>query len=460
MPLRLTPSLLGRRTDGSSVAATLITLARIASVRLGFAAAAVRPLRPSVLLATAHANRLSGNLAAIARELRRDDSVPVVVLAHASGSGRMRALSDLWFHVRAGYDVGRSRLVVVDDYFFPIYAVRPRRGTVVVQAWHGCGALKKMGLSVADTSFGADAAVRALVRIHSHYDVCLVSSTAATPFYAEAFGQPAERFVSALGIPRTDALVRGARTPDTRNAVRARLGIAPDQRAILYAPTFRGSRATAARDPSLLDVEALVDDVLPSDVLLVRMHPFVRRAAPRPDRPDGRIVDVSAEPDVNELMLAADVLVTDYSSTIFEFALLDRPIALFAPDLEAYERERGFYEDYRSNVPGPVFETQGALADWLRSRAVDLEPVRATARRWFDVADGHATERFVDRIVRPALAGHPVRAADLQATLDARKAADPPPAASPGALVVDAGRRPVSTQPKPVRRRTGGRTDG
>jgi CDP-ribitol ribitolphosphotransferase len=102
-------------------------------------------------------------------------------------------------------------------------------------------------------------------------------------------------------------------------------------------------------------------------------------------------------------MLVSDVLVTDYSSAIFEFSLLERPMAFFAPDLAAYERERGLYFDYRSGVPGPVFERTDALARGLRDGPFDLERVRAFRDASFDVADGHASARFVNEVVLPAL---------------------------------------------------------
>jgi CDP-ribitol ribitolphosphotransferase len=107
-------------------------------------------------------------------------------------------------------------------------------------------------------------------------------------------------------------------------------------------------------------------------------------------------------------MLASDVLVTDYSSAIFEFSLLERPMAFLAPDLAAYEKERGFYVDYRSWVPGPVFERTEPLASWLRAGEFDMELVRRFREASFEVADGQATRRFVDQVVLPALDG-PVR---------------------------------------------------
>jgi CDP-glycerol glycerophosphotransferase (TagB/SpsB family) len=133
-----------------------------------------------------------------------------------------------------------------------------------------------------------------------------------------------------------------------------RYAIPDSRRVILYAPTFRGERTTVARDPIDLDLGVLRDALAADHVLLFRSHPFVgaRRAAD--PALAGFLIDVSSHPELNELMPVSDVLVTDYSSAIFEFALLGRPIVLFAPDLAAYEAERGFYVDYRTGAPGPA----------------------------------------------------------------------------------------------------------
>ena len=104
-------------------------------------------------------------------------------------------------------------------------------------------------------------------------------------------------------------------------------------------------------------------------------------------------------------MLVSDVLVTDYSSAIYEFALLGRPMVFFAPDDGAYEGERGFYFDYRAEAPGPMFETTAELAAYLRAGGFDLARVEAFRRASFDVADGRSSARVVDELVLPALAG-------------------------------------------------------
>jgi CDP-glycerol glycerophosphotransferase (TagB/SpsB family) len=292
---------------------------------------------------------------------------------------------------------------IVDDYFFPIYVITPRAGTTIIQTWHACGAFKKIGYSVLDKSFGMDEALARRVRVHSNYDVCLMGSQAAAVHYAEAFRQPLERFVTDLGIPRTDVLFGEERLTRTRAAIRERYGLHDGRRVVLYAPTFRGDSVTDARATDDLDLGVLQTMLGDDHVLLVRLHPFVRsRTVIGSDLADFA-VDVSDHPDINELMLVSDVLITDYSSAIYEFSLLGRPMVFFAPDFEAYEQERGFYFDYRTGVPGPIFETTEALAEYLRAGDFDLERVARFREASFDVADGGSATRVTDALILPSL---------------------------------------------------------
>lgn len=379
--------------------------ARSWAVRLTFYLARLLPLRARVVLATAHSDHLQGNLARIRAELGTNrPRVPIAELAYVSRPGVRGAIDGALGALRAGSLLATSRVIVLDDYFFPLYVIRPRRGTTVLQMWHACGAFKKFGYSLEGRSFGGEKALAGRVRIHSNYDICLASSRVAAAAYADAFRQPLERFVWWLGVPKTDQLAAGD-ADSVRERVRGELGIEPDRRVVLYAPTFRGEQTYAARHPTMLDL-GLLRQMLPDDVLLVRPHPFVS------DRPalsadDGLTIDVSRHPDVAELMLASDVLVTDYSSLVFDYSLLGRPIVLFAPDHEAYERQRGFYFDYRRDGPGPVFETTEQVGRYLRSGEFDRARVERFRDQWFEVADGQATKRVVTQIVLPALRGRP-----------------------------------------------------
>jgi teichoic acid ribitol-phosphate primase len=382
----------------------LVLTLRIGLVRAAFAFGRRLPLRRRVVLATAHSARLTGNLASLQDDLAgRTPAIPVIVLARRPARGIRGRLAAMVQALWAGYYLATSRVFIVDDYFFPIYVVRPRDGTTVIQTWHASGAFKKIGYSLLDRSFGADEALVERVPIHSNYDVCLVASQLAAPAYAEAFRQPLERFRSDLGIPRTDVFFGDDRLAAIRATVGSKYGLDGTRRVVLYAPTFRGDTITNAHATDDLDLQLLRDVLGDDHVILVRLHPFVRAGTAIGPDLAGFAIDASDHPDINELMLVSDVLVTDYSSAIYEFALLDKPMVFFAPDYDAYERERGFYFDYRTGLPGPIFETTQALAGYLRAGAFDLERVARFRAASFEVADGRSSARVTDRLIIPAL---------------------------------------------------------
>ena len=392
-------------------------LGRTFLVRLGFVAGSLRSPRPRIVLATSHTAVLTGNLRFIDEELRTRRPAPVVsrlTLRRGRGLGR---LAPVWSTVIAGYHLAASRVVVVDDYFFPMYVVTPRPGTTRVQVWHAAGAFKKFGYSVVDKAFGADPDLVRSVAIHSNYSVALVSSMSIAPHYGEAFGQPVSIFTSRIGIPRTDLFGDPERRARAEARVRAAYPLPAGRRVVLYAPTFRGESVGKARYADLMDLEAMHRILGEDHVLLLKLHPFVRDALHVPPELASFAIDASADPDVNELMLVSDVLVTDYSSVIYEFSLLGRPIAFLAPDEGAYDTERGFYFDFRREAPGPIVDTTEALAALIRADDFDLTRVEAFARASFDVPAGGATRRLVDEVLLPALDGTEVTGATLEARL-------------------------------------------
>ena len=392
----------------------LRTIVRVLAARAGAAAARLRPIQERVYIAANRDGELRGNLAEIHRVLQSRSPAPrILVDVEATLERRGIPLISLVagvFHIALrSYRVASSRLVVVDDYFFPIYPVKKRPGVTIVQVWHACGAFKRFGRATLEAEWGADQTFLEWVPIHSNYDLTLVSSASIAPIYAEAFGQPVETISAAFGIPRTDALLPSPRRDAAERAVRERLGLRDGRTTILYAPTFRGADLKGAAAPELLDIAALYRALGSEYRLILRLHPFVKSAMRIPPEVGDFVVDASAEPDVNEVMLAGDILVSDYSSIIFEYALLNRPMAFLAPDLAAYERERGFFFDYRTGVPGPVMEETEQLARWIQAKQFDLQRVRAFAAASFDVMDGRATERLVSGVALPALRGEPIR---------------------------------------------------
>ncbi|MFM2097878.1 MAG: hypothetical protein RIT06_506 [Chloroflexota bacterium] len=386
------------------------TLLRVGAARLGGSLAMLRPVQNRIYIAAPHDRALRGSLRLIHDKLSCTTPVPNLLVECRSAIQALdhiaiaRSISGLILTMRGAYRVASSRVILVDDYYFSIYPIARRPGTTIVQVWHASGAFKRFGRATVGKGWGADTDFIRHVPIHSNYDLALVSSASVAPAYAEAFGAPVEIFTARFGMPNTDPLIDPVQSATSREQVRTKLGIGSDEIAVLWAPTFRGPSILEAAAPVDLDLELLMSRLSPKHRLILRMHPFVQKSLNIPAALRDRVVDASSEEDINSVLLAGDILVSDYSSLIYEFSLLGRPIALFAPDLDKYEQERGFFFDYRTGVPGPVFAETSELAAWISAATFDLERVRAFAARSFDRADGHATERLVEQVILPAYA--------------------------------------------------------
>ncbi|HTN56179.1 MAG TPA: CDP-glycerol glycerophosphotransferase family protein [Microbacterium sp.] len=315
-----------------------------------------------------------------------DPSVEIIGVFKPSLASR-RSLRDA---LRLSHLIATSAVIVLDDFYPLIYRFRIRRGARLVQIWHAAGAFKQVGHSRAGLPGGPTPDSE----IHRNYTDAVVSSGGIVGDYAEAFGIPPER-VHPWGMPRSDVFFDADAVAATRARVRRELGIRDDQRFVVYAPTFRGNgqrSATAAPEADWAGIAAALGD---GWRIGIRQHPFVRTGA----LPDGA-VDAAGVRDMNELLMATDVLVTDYSSSIFEYALLRRPVVFFVPDLDEYESARSFYRPFDAYAIGPVVRHTSELADAIRSADVDDTRLDAFLDEFADALDGGSSERIAHELLR------------------------------------------------------------
>ena len=278
-------------------------------------------------------------------------------------------------------------------------------GATYLQTWHGTP-LKRIHWDVLWAPGGRLDRLQGDV---DQWDLLVSPNPFATEAMRGAFRYAGE--VLETGYPRNDRLLAADRD-EVRARVRAQLGVPDRATAVLYTPTWRDDFVFAGGDDALelhLDVAAFDARLGADHVLLLRTHYMLTGRLGALAHPSVR--DVSAHPEVGELYLAADVLVTDYSSTMFDFAITGRPQAFFAYDLEHYRsQQRGFYLDFEPEVPGPVAETTEDLLAALE----DLDGLRERyagryarfRERFTALEDGRASERVLERLglIAPAAA--------------------------------------------------------
>lgn len=367
------------------------------------------PIQPKkVVFATYRSDRLVDNFRAVYDELeRRDLGYEYVFLLKRFPQSLAGQIQYVFHMMRATYELATARYFIIDDYYYPVYVSSLREGTEVIQLWHACGAFKKFGYSVLDKSYSPDDDYLKMVQIHRNYSKVYVSGEACIASYADAFGMEQKR-IYPLGVPRTDQLLNTARQARVREKLYDRYPEWRKKRIILLAPTFRGNGQTTAHYDQELDFEKFRRELGPDTVLLLRMHPFVLNPPVVPDAYTDQIINMTDYPDINDLMQIADILITDYSSVIFEFALLQKPMIFLVNDLQSYKAERDFYFPYETFVPGPIVSTFEDVIAWIKRGQFDTQKIETFANQFFTYQDGEATKRIVDHMLYDTIPEAPV----------------------------------------------------
>ncbi|KRG15921.1 hypothetical protein ACA30_04160 [Virgibacillus soli] len=313
-------------------------------------------------------------------------------------NGSLWGKFEYFFHMlKSVYAIATSRYFIIDDFYFPVYVIKPRKGTDIIQLWHAVGAFKKFGLSTVNKPFGPSKEYLQHVKVHSNYSKVYVSGENVVPYYAEAFGMDEDKIIP-LGVPRTDFFFDIGKINEAQDKFYLQFPEVINKKVLLYAPTFRGK----SHDPEKIscpinigELRAMLGDEY---VLLIHLHPYMQQNSWVHEKDQSFALMVNENFTIEELMAVADILITDYSSIIFDYSLLEKPILFYADDLEEYLQERDFYFDYRSFIPGPFFNETVALGDWILNEKNDLTSIVNFKEDFFDYLDGKSAKRIVNHI--------------------------------------------------------------
>ena len=348
-----------------------------------------------VLMISDVREKLEGNLAYVWNYLDDDAYLKTTYL-----KGDRRNRSSIRTFNKMAYDFATSKYVLLEDYFRYTSYVRLKEGQEICQLWHACGAYKKFGYS---RSKGNEH-----IKIHKgykKYTKVTVSSENIRENYAEAFGISLDK-VQAKGVPRTDLFFDEKLKKEKREKLYKSIPAIHGKKVILFAPTYRGIRAEDAYyDFDCIDYSRLYEEFRDEYVFIIKWHPALFNNLKRKDTFSKYIepyndffLDLSGEREVNDLLLISDLLITDYSSVIFEYSLLEKPIIYFAYDIEKYGDMRGLYHSFETYVYGEVARNNDELIDAIKKHDLKADLRKDFCKRYMDACDGKSTQRVCDWI--------------------------------------------------------------
>ena len=344
-----------------------------------------------VFCVATHDSSSEGNIGIVVNALKKQEkSYHIVILTRKDGIRKPFS-----FFIGKAFHMATAGTILEDNEFLPMAYLHFSKKVKVVQLWHGTGTIKKFGQD-ANSGELADLEKRVDERI-THL---IVNSEFTKKQYAHTFGMEESRAL-VLGLPRSDLLQDTEYLEKRRKKFYMDYPELRNKRIVLYAPTFRDSQADHPTLP--LDFREFANELPKDTVMLLRLHPFVAQAfdSSALRAVERKIMNMSDYVGVTTLLAVADILVTDYSSIVFEFCLLKKPMIFYAYDLEQFrENGRDFYEDYETMVPGPIVKNQAELLDAIEKVSDNPEIVEQFVQERFAFTDGKATERLVQHIFK------------------------------------------------------------
>lgn len=299
------------------------------------------------------------------------------------------------------YNLTTSKYIILDDWAKSISMIKRRKQQEIIQLWHGPGAFKTFGYSRIDRSKKTSK-----YSMHRNYTKAIVTAEDIRWCFAEGFGMDIKG-VRATGFPRTDVLFDKKYKDDITKEFYKEYPELKGKKIILFAPTYRGtSLPKAYYDFDQLDLEKLKKELGKDYVFIIKWHPAIYNKLEHNDlefdisKYQGFVYDFSNRRDINDLLIVTDILITDYSSVIFDYLLLDKPIIYYAYDLDKYNEERGLYFPFEEYIYGDIATNSSELIKCIKKPNMAKDKRKVFHKKFMSACDGHSTKKTYDFIFK------------------------------------------------------------
>lgn len=298
--------------------------------------------------------------------------------------------------VSAVYHLATSRYIFIDNYFGFLAAVTFKDEVKCIQLWHASGAMKKFGLEDESIKTRTEQAKKRFLQVYSKFDHVVVGSDVMAEIFMKSFNLKKEKILP-TGIPRTDFYFKEEAKQKAVAALIHKHPVMKGKKVILYAPTYRDHELEHFN--LVLEIEKMARELGKEYILILRLHPAIENKADFSTRYPDFVMDLSSSQyEINDLLVAADYLITDYSSIPYEFSLLRKPMIFFTYDLEDYKQERGLMGDFEDNLPGPMVKKTDTIIELIKTTSFDLTIVDYYAEKWNQYSKGSSSQNLVRSI--------------------------------------------------------------
>lgn len=345
-----------------------------------------------ILLMSETKNQIDSNLKRIDSRMRERGLNHKYILSYSFGEILHMSSVQVAVHwLKLIVILAKQDFVIVDDYV-PIFKfLKLDKKTKLIQVWHAGVGFKSVGYS----RFGKKDSPWPLDSCHRNYDYAVVGSKSLIPVYEEVFGIHKEKILP-LGVPRVDSFIDEKHVNRYQQDFYERYPQLKDKRIILFAPTYRGAGQEEAYYPyEQLELSKIYEVCGNDAIFAFKMHPFIKKNPEIPECYNNRIFDFSNE-NINDILSISEILITDYSSVIYEYVLMDKPILFYAFDKEMYNAVRGFHWDFEQYAPGLICETFEQLLGAMTGDDISSERREVFKKFAYEHIDSKATDRFID----------------------------------------------------------------
>lgn len=287
------------------------------------------------------------------------------------------------------FHLNTAKVVVTDNYFVELAGLKLRNGVNCIQIWHANGALKKFGWEDKAAQKRSAEDKKRFQEVYKRFTKVLVGSDEMATIFQKSFLLDESNMLK-LGVPRTDYFFKEAQLQENYQWSYEHLHLT-NRIKLLYAPTFRDNELGMAK--LHLDIAEMKQALGNEYQLILKLHPSISNDLEKLD--DDFVIYVDKETPIETLLPVVDILITDYSSIPFEFALLQKPMIFFTYDLTEYDNARGLSDGFLETIPGPHVFTTTELIEVIQNNTFDLEKIRFFAEKWNKYSDGFSSERFV-----------------------------------------------------------------